>query len=257
MLIELPRRGRLILVTDLHGDIDLFKRIMEKSKLMMNLGMGNYFVCCGDFIHSYGKRDKSIELVETMIHLKSRYPKNVFILLGNHEWSHIIKTPVFKGDRNLYREFLDLMGIKFEFKHEEKMKEYTRFFKSLPIAVKASNLFVSHAAPDKLIELSDFKNFTAEKVLTPRDKFYALLWARPSELDYSDAKYSPYDEEDIEYFLEEMHTDISIVGHTPVLEPYRIGKQLIIHTASKGHYLELDLSKRYTMEELMNCVNIA
>lgn len=257
MLVELPREGKAILVTDLHGDIDLFRRIAEKSKLMQNLGFKNYFICCGDFIHSYGKRDKSIELIETMIHLKNRYQKNVFIMLGNHEWSHITKTPVFKGTRNLYQEFLDSLKNNFGLKHEEKLKEYVRFFKSLHIAIKAGNLFISHAAPDRLIELSDFKNYKPEKVLSPNDEFYSLLWARPSQLGYDNEMYSPYDEFDVEIFLREMKADMSIVGHTPVMEPYKLGKQLIIHTASKGHYLELDLSKKYTMGELEKCARLA
>lgn len=95
----------------------------------------------------------------------------------------------------------------------------------------------------------DFEDYIPENVISPDNKFYGLLWARPAILDYTHFTYSPYDEKDIEEFLKIVASDISIVGHTPVDGFYKIGKQLIVNSLS-GAYLEIDFSKKYRTDDL-------
>lgn len=106
-LIELPKKGSAIIITDLHGRFDILNRIIDETKIVERLKK-DYLIVTGDLIHSYQERDESIEILEFLVKLKKENP-NVFILLGNHEWSHITNIPVYKGAINQYEEFLALL----------------------------------------------------------------------------------------------------------------------------------------------------
>ncbi len=249
-LIELEQKGNAIIVADLHGRFYVLKKIMEKSELIKNLARNTYFICTGDFIHAFGEKDYSIELIEQLSFLKERFPNRVFILLGSHEWSHIANAPVYKGE-DQRDSFLKLLNERFGFKAEMKLKEYTNFFRSLPIAVRIGRIFISHAAPDiSIMDKSEFDKFDAARIKSPADKFYPLLWARPKKLGFTEKEFAPYDEDDVELFLGRLGARISIVGHTQVNKFYQLGKQLIVNSMD-GAYLELDLKKDYkTVEDL-------
>jgi Icc-related predicted phosphoesterase len=241
-LIELPRRGKAVVVTDMHGSLRLFKAIMEKAQLIKNLSRGTYFICAGDFIHAAGEKDYSIELIEQLQFLKERFSSRVFVLLGNHEWSHISNVPIYKAGQNQYDTFLKLLKERFGTKAEMKLKEYVSFFRSLPIAAKAGSILVSHAAPDMSItDTHQFNDFDAGKIKSESDKFYNMLWARPKSLGFEEGS---YEDADIELFLGRLGMRLSIVGHTEVDGFYSIGQQMIVNSLS-GNYLELDLEKNY------------
>ena len=249
-LIELDPGGKATVVTDLHGRLRVLKKIMEKSQLIKGLSRDTYFICTGDFIHAFGERDYSIELIEQLIFLKERFPSRVIILLGNHEWSHIVNAPVYKGSENQYENFLKLLNESFGLKADMKLREYITFFKSLPIAVKIGRIFISHAAPDTTImDSSEFDKFDAGKIKSTADKFYPLLWARPKRLGFKQKEFSPYEEDDVELFLSRLGCRISIVGHTEVDKFHKLGKQLIVNSLD-GAYLELEPKDYKTVEYL-------
>lgn len=245
-LIKLEPKGKAVIVTDLHGRFHVLKKIMEKAQLIKNLSRDTYFICTGDFIHAFGEKDYSIDIIEQLTFLRERFPNKVFVLLGNHEWSHIVNAPVYKGEENQYENFIKLLNERFGLKAEMKLKEYVRFFKSLPIAVRIGSIFISHAAPDmSIMDEREFDKFDAA-LISPATKFYPLLWARPKDLGFKERPV--YVEDDVELFLRRLGLKISIVGHTEVNGFYSVGQQLIVNSM-KGAYLELDLSKDYKRVE--------
>lgn len=161
-MVELPKSGKAIVVTDIHGNLFILNKLMEKA--IKELSFGNYFICCGDFLHSMGDKDKSIEIIEMLIYLKSRYPRNFIVLLGNHEWAHISGKPVYKGETNLKDGFIALLKEKYDTKWNEKYNQYKSFFKTLKIAARTGKTLISHAAPDKLVTEEDFSNYNPESV---------------------------------------------------------------------------------------------
>ena len=84
-LIELPDCGRLIVVSDLHGNFRDYKRYL---KLWNSDDSDFHIVFLGDMIHAIDGEDGSVEIVEDAIFKSGQYP-NYHCLLGNHEWCQL------------------------------------------------------------------------------------------------------------------------------------------------------------------------
>ncbi|MFZ2216678.1 MAG: metallophosphoesterase family protein [Methanothermobacter tenebrarum] len=233
-LIEIGSNENLLVVTDIHGnftDFKIYLRIWEEDH-----GRESPIVFTGDFIHSMGYEDGSIEILETLIAYYRRY-KNFYLLLGNHEWSHITGIDVFKGGINQSLEFEMLLKEKFGDKWIEKFESYKRFFKELPFAIRTKNrVFISHAGPSKHIKgLDDIIRIKEDGYQSPA--VYEMLWNR----------YGSYLEKDIDEFLDRVKCNAMIVGHTPVDGFQIIGNQIILsssYSAGRKAYINLDIKKR-------------
>jgi len=233
-LIEVGGSENLLVVTDLHGNLTDFKvylKIWEED-----YGRSSPIVFTGDFIHSMGYEDGSVEILETIRSYYKRY-KNFHLLIGNHEWSHITGIDVYKGGVNQSLSFEKLLMEKFGDDWMEKLESYTRFFKKLPFAVKTKNrVFISHAGPSRHIKgLDDIINIKGDGYQAPA--VYEMLWNR----------YGSYLEEDIDEFLRRVDCNAMIVGHTPVDGFQLIGNQIILsssYSAGRKAYINLDLNAK-------------
>jgi Icc-related predicted phosphoesterase len=241
-LVELPNEGKAIVVTDLHGNLKDYKKYLS---IWEKYGDENvHFILTGDFIHAMGrKNDRSIDILESVIQ-KCEINENFHPLLGNHEWSTISRTSVYKRGINQSLNFEDLLKERFDKGWKNKLEEYKKFFKKLPIAVKTNNkVFISHGGPPKDISnLDEIINITNEGYIT-NDKLYQILWNREGE----------YTENDIQSFLRAVGCNAMIVGHTPVDGIKLIGSnQLIVsssYTKGKKAYVLLDLEKKINNAE--------
>jgi hypothetical protein len=232
-LIELPRKGRALIFTDIHGNIKDFEHTID---LWENRSpKKTHLIITGDIIHGNPPiKDNSREILRE---IKEQYQKldTFHLLLGNHEWATLTGTSVYKGGfLNQTRVFEDSMD-------EMEFKDNLRFLETLPIAVKTGNgVFISHAGPSKLIKnIDDIKNIT-ERGYDDNQPLYELLWNRYSE----GTLYGDYSRKDIDIFLEAVGCRAHVVGHTPVRGTMKIGNQLIVSSSygvSKKVYIDLDL----------------
>ncbi|MGB9844967.1 MAG: metallophosphoesterase family protein [Methanothermobacter tenebrarum] len=233
-LIEVGGSENLLVVTDLHGNLRDFKTYLKIWEEDYNRGCPIVFT--GDFIHSMGYEDGSVEILETLRVYYRRY-KNFYLLLGNHEWSHITGIDVFKGGINQSLSFERLLNEKFGDHWMEKLESYKRFFKELPFAVKTENkVFISHAGPSRHIKgIDDMINIKENGYQSPA--VYEMLWNR----------YGSYLEDDIDEFLKRVECNAMIVGHTPVDGYQIIGNQIILsssYSAGRKAYINLDLKAK-------------
>jgi serine/threonine-protein phosphatase PP1 catalytic subunit len=233
-LIELPKTGKAIVVTDLHGDLKNFRKIID---IWQNCEGKCHLIITGDFIHSFKNvSDESIEIIDQIQYWIKR--SNYFhVLMGNHEWATVNRITVYKGDLNQSLNFELLLKKTFEDCWSEKMDEYKDFFKKLPLAVRTANkVFISHAGPIKNVNgIDDIKNIT-EKGYLDNENLYGLLWNR----------WGDYDKKDVDDFLKKMDCNAMIVGHTPVDGIKLIGNQMVVSVSStkgKRAYVDLDLEK--------------
>ncbi|BDZ68662.1 metallophosphoesterase [Methanobacterium ferruginis] len=234
-LKELPRQGKALIVTDLHGNLDDFNKIREIWKDLSS--KDNHLILTGDFIHPMDGDDGSLDILDAVQADCEKYENNFHPLLGNHEWATILHISIYKGGINQTLKFEKLLKDKFGDAWRFKLDEYTNFFQKLPIAVKTDNeVFISHSGPSKGISsLNDLRNMT-EKGYLDNIPLYELLWNR----------YGDYSAKDVDDFLKIVGCRAMIVGHTPV-EGYKlIGNQLIVSSSfsrGKKAYVELDLEK--------------
>src|SRR5262245_45874524 len=101
-VVVLPERGKLIVATDLQGNVPDFHRVAEIFERAAASPEGAVLVITGDLVHgpelsesdwpdylgSYYRGDSKTVLEQARA-LADRYPGRVYYLLGNHEHAHV------------------------------------------------------------------------------------------------------------------------------------------------------------------------
>ncbi|HTX61059.1 MAG TPA: metallophosphoesterase family protein [Methanobacterium sp.] len=250
-LVELPKKGKALIITDIHGNLTDFKKFMhiwdeyEDNK-------DNHLILTGDFIHAMGlENDKSVEILEYVKFLWENI-SNIHVLLGNHEWSTISNKSLFKAGINQTYNFDELLKEKFGPEScTEKLQEYINFFKKLPLAVRTANgIFISHAGPPTNIKsIDEIANITYDGYNSNNRKLFEFLWNRADDFDKNQLK----------DFLNTVDCKMMIVGHTPVDGIKLVYKKQLVVSSSYGKgkkaYVVLDLAKNIRrIKDVLNMV---
>lgn len=237
-LIELPDHGRLIVVTDLHGNFEDYNYYLN---LWDESDPDCHIVFCGDLIHGLDEAtDGSVEILDDAIS-KSMVYSNFHTLLGNHEWAHITNNEIYKNNQPL------LLGFKNTIAYskglvEPSLTNYIKFFKTMPFFARTENgLFISHSGPsDKVKSIEAFEKVLEGDYSSPI--LYDFLWNRYNRV-------TDYTKSDVGRFLDIVGSKAMIVGHCPV-ESYKVfGKQIIMSSSFETKvktYLDIDLSMEIT-----------
>jgi hypothetical protein len=100
-LLRLPAHGKLLVNTDLHGNLGDFLRLEEIFEQLRAEEPRVSWVILGDIVHGpdsisrvrlpeyYDYEDRSWEIARRIIELRERYPSDVHYVLGNHDYAHI------------------------------------------------------------------------------------------------------------------------------------------------------------------------
>jgi hypothetical protein len=262
-ILHLPTRGRVIISTDLHGNLPDYERVVQAFKDALEESEGDaYMLFTGDLVHGacYGKsrwpehlgswyRDQTEELVDAFQELQEEFPGRVFSLIGNHEHSHIggPHTRKFHKDPS-ETEFLE------ECIGPEKTEVYKALFRSFPLmALIGKGMVVTHGAPrvlmagyDKIkdIEYGGHEDKTIREMIEV-PILGELFWCRYA---------GPLA---VRRFLKRVERDgqrnhVVVYGHDPVRKGYlREGAEQLCFSTSFGLknekkvYLDVDLSREY------------
>jgi predicted phosphodiesterase len=166
-LIELPSSGKAIFVGDTHGDFDATKRVVAKY-----LERSNKLVFLGDYVDRGQHSEDNINFLSL---LKLSHPKEVFLLMGNHEGYNIMNF----SPANFW-ESLD----------SALRQRYGTTLSKLPMAVSGKNgILALHGAPPNLARLEDINRIspgseawwqiTWGDFQNQRGGFIAEYWGRP------------------------------------------------------------------------------
>lgn len=147
--------GVAMVVTDLHGAWDVYRRLRDQFLSLQAKGEVKCLILCGDLIHSEGpdESDASLDMLMDVISLQNDLGKEkVIMLLGNHEMPHIYGLTLAKGSVEYTPRFEAMLTrLDQRYKSPHTRKSILKFLAELPFFVrtKAGVLFThAGAAPD-------------------------------------------------------------------------------------------------------------
>lgn len=255
-VVNLPDEGKLLVATDLQGNLGDFERVATVFEAAARDPKGATLVITGDLVHGpelpeadwpdylgtfYHGDSKAV--LEAARELAARHPGRVHYLLGNHEHAHVGGPVVAKFFPDEARRLEDLMGDD----GTERMRTWLRTWPFVAVARKA-RLVMLHAAPHARIEsVADLERLPLEGFfdvpldeMANRGALGALLWARTTSSERAHA------------FLQAVHPDarVAVFGHDVAREGYAIDREpLLCISTSFGCfdgdklYLEWDLAE--------------
>lgn len=270
-IIVLPDHGTVYMVSDLHAHWDDFNQWLRLTKLVERLQAGEdvYGLILGDAIDYKPDEPRhppygDILIIDRVIELQRQLGdkgKRLIYIRGNHEFAAADAYEMLKKQgmtiqnrphfiRALYDSPLGSYYEQFNF-IERMTDTHYEFLMNLPTVVIGRNGFVGvHAGPARFVRgLAD--------LVDPNPKtLEELLWHRPTI-----AYRGGYTLTHIKNFLENIHGNLLVVGHTPIsyfpLQNVRDGiatfgkSQLIFSTGYSGKpgipaYIEIDLAETYS-----------
>lgn len=198
-VIHLPDRGRLIVATDVQGNVADFDRVAAIFEDAAKDADGAHLVVTGDLVHGPElSEDEWPDYLGTFYHgdsktvlehareLSERYPGRVVYLLGNHEHAHIGGPVVSKFFPDEARRLEELLGEE----GTRRMRAWLRTWPFVAVARRAQ-LVMMHAAPHAKIRSADdldrlplegFYDVPLED-MAARGTLGALLWARTTSTE--------------------------------------------------------------------------
>ncbi len=145
--------GKLMIVSDLHGNGFDFRHILKVFRKLKSEGEADYLIFLGDLIHAYpGKqKDESLEMIQELIKIGANQEgSDVICLLGNHEFVHIYHIPLQRG--NL--EFTSW----FEKRIRKNREQIIRFFMDMPLMLRTQGgVLLNHTGSSN--RYAEIKNF--------------------------------------------------------------------------------------------------
>jgi hypothetical protein len=252
-LLRLPDSGRLLVATDIQGNLRDFQRMVT---LLERSPEDSLLVFTGDMVHGPDPlteqhwpdylgtpyKDESPQVIQAFLQAQARFPGRIHCLMGNHEHAHVggPRTAKFHADEAQVLE---------ERMSPEEVRTLRHLIQGLPLVAAAPNgVVLLHAAPSAPLkspaQLENVKldgylgwgieEFFRETVLGP------MLWSRMATAEQARA------------FLATLGGRIAIYGHDVVREGYeRMGlEQLCVSTSfalldEHKTYVQLDLGTVY------------
>jgi hypothetical protein len=207
-VVELQDADEVLVLGDLHGHLGNFQAGLRRADLAKHPRRHLVLqeLIHGPFRYPDGS-DKSHQLLDLAAALKCQFPRQVHVLLGNHELSQATGRRIAKGDREYNDDFRG--GVLYAYKgHGEAVyATYLQLIAALPVALRTPNrVFLSHSLPSGT-RLPGFDPAVLEKDtsdpadLLPGGSVHALVWGRDTDAEHTAA------------FLQRVNADWLVSGH--------------------------------------------
>ncbi len=165
-------KGVAMVVTDLHGDWDLYRRYRDHFLRLYAQGDAQYLILGGDLIHRESEiaEDGSMAMVLDVMKLQQKYPDAVILLCGNHEMVHIYHILLARGEHFYTPSFEADLGM--------HRSDVIAFFKRLPFFVRTkAGVSITHAGAASALSVDEnvsrIFNFSHNDVIARTDRLLA------------------------------------------------------------------------------------
>jgi hypothetical protein len=251
-LLRLQDADEVLVAGDLHGNLANLKLLLDKANLKAH---PRRHLVLQEVIHGPHRYpaggDKSHQSVDLVAALKCQWPRQVHMLLGNHELAQWTGQKIAKEDWDLNSLFVTGVGNAYGERAAEVYAAYMELFTVVPLAIRTTNrIFLSHSLPSAL-RLPTFDPAILERDQhQPADLKYggavhALLWGR----DTTPATATT--------FLSKVDADLLISGHIACEHGYEVpnDRQLILDSlGAPACYCLFSTDRSLTQAELLACV---
>jgi hypothetical protein len=250
--VELQGATEVLVAGDLHGNLDNFRRLLNKAALAAHPGR---HLVLQELVHGAYQYpaggDKSHQLLDLAAALKCQFPRQVHYLLGNHELSQWTNRRICKGDLDLNAEFRKGAHTAYGERGAEVYALYEELFRVVPLALRTPNrVYLSHSLPP------DGRLFTFAPAALERDEpplgdllpggaVHSLVWGRDLRGETAAA------------FLRKVDADLLITGHVPCEQGFDVpnDRQLILDSlGTPAAYCLFPADRPLTHDELLACV---
>ena len=251
-VIMLPAEGELWIAGDIHDHRTNFRKITTAADLGNN---PQRHLILQELIHGDHYDDKgaegSWEMLYRAAELKCDFPNQVHFLFANHDLAQIHGEGIMKAGLSVCEAFT--AGVRRDFPDRASAMNVTitEFLLSIPLAARTTaGIFFAHSMPtDEQMDAFDYTIFerplSGEDYQRRKGPVYQLIWGRHITPEAA-AK-----------FLEHVDAKIIVTGHQPQEQGYLVNgdRHLIIASDhNQGVFLPIDLSREYTMEELVEAL---
>jgi serine/threonine-protein phosphatase PP1 catalytic subunit len=176
VFLRLPEKAPTIIIGDLHGQIHDLQRILFDIKIDP---MKNRYIFLGDLVD---RGDWSIEVTTIVFLMKILFPKNVFVLRGNHECPLV--NNIYGFQEECERTFDEKVTADYTY-GKVVWSCFNSAFQQLPLcALVQGKIFCTHGGISPHIEkLEDLDQIDRSHLATiPDDGIVCdLTWADPEE----------------------------------------------------------------------------
>ena len=246
-LVYLPSQGKVVVVGDLHGDLQSLIFILEDSGFMRSSPQAREYMI---FLGDYGDRgDESVEVYYLILSLKSIFREKVILLRGNHE-----------GPQDLGVRPHDLpyfLRARYGGEWRKTYESLRELFDSLPhsLIAKEKYLMLHGGLPEGITSVDDIAY--AQQYHPDKRYLEQILWSDPGQTPKSYP--SPrgagriFGEKITREVLDRLGVKILIRSHEPCegTSLNHKGKVLTLFSRkgvpyfnSQAAYLEIDLSDK-------------
>lgn len=249
-LVNMPPKGEVIVIGDIHGDLDSLVHIIKESEFLDKTRKGEDIIAV--FLGDYGDRGiYSPEVYYIVLWLKEQFPESVVLMRGNHEGPDDLLAYPHDLPNHLDRKFGENGSNVYR-----KIRELFNYLYNV-ILVEGKLVILHGGAPSQASTIDDLA-FAHKK--HPRETHLEeILWSDPIE-DMKGTYPSPrgagklFGEDITDNLLKILNAKVLIRGHEPSEKGFKVnhgGKVLTLFSRkgppyynNYGAYLQLNLSQK-------------
>jgi hypothetical protein len=159
-----PRRGTLIVSTDMHGNAEDFAALRDRFLAARDREAETYWAILGDAVHGpspearerrpdlYDYDDQSAAIVRGVLELQAAHGEHVAYVLGNHDHGHV-------GGPHTAKFYPDeVVALERRCSEDERVGIKELFSNALLAAVAPCGVLMAHGCPDdRLVGFADLE----------------------------------------------------------------------------------------------------
>jgi len=223
-LVHIDSTSRLVVVGDIHGDLDSLSHILADARLPMSFAENTRILFLGDYVD---RGQESIQVLHVVLRLKEVSPTSVILLRGNHEGPSDLSV----SPHDLPHDLAKLFGAKGDSIYRDLRGLFDHLYVSAILDQKY--LFVHGGIPSTITFAKQVADAQQNHPL--RTDLEEMLWSDPVEVPEGTAQ-SPrgagrlFGKDVTRRVLSLLHVRTLIRGHTPVEDGVAVSHDGLILT---------------------------